>query len=148
MLYQQNIFTSFNTNSKISIKNSTKDKWIGGSKLFLTFGIAASSSLSTNASISKDLMVYKESHICGLQNPTYIEKSKMKKCWMFLRICSPRKIIKNISSFRWKNIFQANALKVGATSNIIHELRKIFQKIKGLKKLWMFLIIFWPRNSM
>ena len=32
--------------------------------------------------------------------------------------------------FSPKNIFQANALKVGATSNIIHELRKIFQKKK------------------
>ena len=35
---------------------------------------------------------------------------------------------KNFSSFRRKNIFQANALKVGATSNIIHELQKLFQK--------------------
>ena len=34
-----------------------------------------------------------------------------------------------------KKYLQANALKVGATSNIIDELRKIFQKNKGLKKL-------------
>ena len=32
---------------------------------------------------------------------------------------------RKFSSFRWKkNVFQANALKVGATSNIIHELQK------------------------
>ena len=43
---------------------------------------------------------------------------------------------RKFSSFRWKkNVFQANALKVGATSNIIHELRKKFQKSKGFKIL-------------
>ena len=32
-------------------------------------------------------------------------------------------------------IFEVNALKLGATSNIIEELRKNFQKNKRLKKL-------------
>ena len=34
-----------------------------------------------------------------------------------------------------KKIFEVNAFKVGATSNIMDELRKMFQKNKGLKKL-------------
>ena len=42
---------------------------------------------------------------------------------------------KKYFEFSMKNIFQANASKVGATSNIIDELRKIFLKNKGLKRL-------------
>ena len=37
--------------------------------------------------------------------------------------------------FDEKKIFEVNAFKVGATSNIMDELRKNFQKNKGLKKL-------------
>ena len=32
-----------------------------------------------------------------------------------------------------KNIFEANALKLGATTNIMEELRKYFQKMKDWK---------------
>ena len=52
----------------------------------------------------------------------------------FLRIFWPRKFMKYFK-FPLKKIFEVNALKLGATSNIIDKLQKIFQKNKRLKKL-------------
>ena len=64
------------------------------------------------------------------------EKSKIKKMLnVFKNMLAAENHKKNFEFLMKKKYLQANALKVGATSNIIDELRKIFQKNKGLKKL-------------
>ena len=45
---------------------------------------------------------------------------------------------KKFRVFDEKKIFQVNALKVGATSNIKEELQKKIQKNQRLKKCWTF----------